>query len=289
MNNTNNKILIKENKHVNHLISEYPGTDYDNPGEFFSMNKFKELSSINITKSNEEEIVFEIKGVDAALVNALRRILIAEVPTMAIELCTFYQNTSIIPDEVLAHRLGLIPILADANLFNYKRESEEYSEFNYLTFKLHVISDKEPVDVYSKDIKWVPQGNQLSRIDNARPVHDDILIAKLRPGQEIEAELICVKGTGKIHAKWSPVCTAYYRLLPEIKIKDQIKGEKAEKLKSLCPMGVFDIEDSGKIFVSESKKCTMCRECIRNDDFKDDIELSKLKSQYECKNFLLLY
>lgn len=52
---------------------------------------------------------------------------------------------------------------------------------------------------------------------------DDILIAKLRPGQEIEMELICEKGIGKIHAKWSPVSTAFYRLVPEITIKEDIK------------------------------------------------------------------
>ena len=60
-----------------------------------------------------------------------------------------------------------------------------------------------------------------------RPLHDDILIAKLRPGQEIEMELFCEKGIGKTHAKWSPVCTAYYRLVPDIKFNQDIKNEDA--------------------------------------------------------------
>lgn len=58
-------------------------------------------------------------------------------------------------------------------------------------------------------------------------------------------DLICEKGIGKTHSKWSPVCTAYYRLLPDIKFKETIKGEDAKELKKLCPMGVFDIEDIG--------------------------------------------
>ena len=58
-------------------------------------------------------------------------------------------------------------------------------------------------------------------------------------------ELICEKGNGKTHAKWSPVSTAYYRLVPDIKLKEDIKGENAEELKNLCPTGVFDIEDLG--------------------------------------------
>ena len=58
-------------------------------------------------------------------------------------------------------------------------------------------------------------------------------------------DLICEKGIGKTHSKWSPVCTAYYRLLPDIKFKETIKGDDAKELKKLCPMGVFDIEDIG--------------------------------------------
>jgi len=58
-------------------------------------------------------------------------------------------------------------------------------------------------------------------------------------------ELICEKGVGKTHAKWSPVSTAYYRLVPDIIIKEDILNEDAEELKKLCPTGVYDIEDLG--------------------------------------------
>ena len=285
----NNKIGIKENKHINHLTSEYPGPNKYEPGEFFNISNFTDITSIDIKSSNEEELIFHINGTDPSLVNALRRILISEIPTIAIENCIFYQNTSIVPDEVLAHRLGLIPIIADSNLFNYKSESEELTEFNHLLFKLHVICGKEPMSVYSNELKWIPQGNQISRLSNVKPVHNDILITKLRPGQEIEVELVCVKGIGKTHAKWSPVCTAYYRLLPDINLKTVIKGDRATTLKEICPMGVFDIEDSGKLFVKDSLKCTMCRECLNHDEFTGDAELSKLQNQYECKNFIFLF
>lgn len=58
-------------------------------------------------------------------------------------------------------------------------------------------------------------------------------------------DLICEKGIGKTHAKWSPVCTAFYRLLPDIKFDEKITGDDAKELKSLCQMGVFDIEEIG--------------------------------------------
>ena len=83
---------------------------------------FNKMTEIEIKSKTDEEIIFDIKGVDPTIVNTLRRIMISEVPTMAIETVIINQNTSIIPDEVLAHRLGLIPILADANDFIEKSQ-----------------------------------------------------------------------------------------------------------------------------------------------------------------------
>lgn len=59
-------------------------------------------------------------------------------------------------------------------------------------------------------------------------------------------EMICEKGIGKTHAKWSPVCTAWYRMQPDIKFNEPVLNKDAELLKKICPMGVFDIEDIGK-------------------------------------------
>ena len=111
------------------------------------------------------------------------------------------------------------------------------------------------------------------------------MVAKLRPGQEIEMELYCEKGIGKTHAKWSPVSTAYYRLVPDIQFKKDIMNKDAQELKSLCPTGVFDIEDLGKgncrAVVGDVRKCTTCRECIRHDKFKDVVDLGKIKDRFE--------
>ena len=98
-------------------------------------------------------------------------------------------------------------------------------------------------------------------------------------------ELICEKGIGKTHAKWSPVCTAYYRLMPDIRITQSIEGQDAKELKALCPMGVFDIEDLGKgkvrAKVANGDKCTTCRECIRHDKFASRVDVGKLKDVFE--------
>lgn len=80
---------------------------------------------INIIKLNESDIEFDIIGIDASIANALRRILLAEVPTIAIEHVWIAVNTSIIQDEVLAHRIGLIPLKVDPNKLDYVVNEEE--------------------------------------------------------------------------------------------------------------------------------------------------------------------
>jgi DNA-directed RNA polymerase I and III subunit RPAC1 len=142
-----------------------------------------------------------------------------QVPTMAIETVFVVNNTSIIPDEVLSHRIGLIPIHADPRKFDFL--SGEPTDVNTIVFEMRqkcspikgVPSDAPPEakytnsSVYSKSIKWMPQGSQEEVFADSplRPVLDDILVVKLRPGQEVDLELHCIKGFGKDHAKWSPV------------------------------------------------------------------------------------
>ena len=69
--------------------------------------------------------------------------MIAEIPTMAIEKVELWQNTSIIPDENLAHRMGLVPIMVDPKLFENKQPDKQYDDRNSLRFKLHVICTKK--------------------------------------------------------------------------------------------------------------------------------------------------
>eukprot|EP00357_Protocruzia_adherens_P003534 CAMPEP_0115007080 /NCGR_PEP_ID=MMETSP0216-20121206/20928_1 /TAXON_ID=223996 /ORGANISM="Protocruzia adherens, Strain Boccale" /LENGTH=310 /DNA_ID=CAMNT_0002373877 /DNA_START=44 /DNA_END=977 /DNA_ORIENTATION=+ len=232
------------------------------------IEEFVKNLKINILSCDDEEIVFDMIGVDAPIANALRRIMIAEVPTVAIEKVNLYQNTSIIPDEVLAHRMGLIPLNADPKDFEMKKTNDEYNEDNSIHFKLHVKCekkeelkhkpydlDKAPEDqlinssVYSGNLEWIPIGEQATKFSEKpiKPVYDDILLTKLRSGQEIEMELICEKGVGLTHAKWSPVSTATYRLLPYIEFKEKIEDGEAEELVKTCPMKVFDIEDLGDV------------------------------------------
>ena len=117
-----------------------------------------------------------------------------------------------------------------------------------------------------------------------RTVQKDILILKLRPGQEIDLEAHAVKGIGKIHAKWSPVATAFYRLLPEVSLPQPVEGDEAAFLVNVCPKKVFDIEDLGaghtRAVVARPRDCSICRECIREPGWEDKVQLARVKDHF---------
>lgn len=98
------RVLLEEFK-VKECANDYGFSD-----EYFDIEKFKKSMKIVIECSKSLELEFDIIGVTPALANAFRRIMISEVPMMAIEKVYIYNNTSIIQDEILAHRIGLIPL-----------------------------------------------------------------------------------------------------------------------------------------------------------------------------------
>lgn len=112
-----------------HVMIGNHGTSYRSgigESQFVSANKsgmdidkWKSQFHLKIQQSTDDTLVFDMVGIDASIANALRRILIAEVPTMAIHRCYITNNTSVMQDEVLAHRLGLLPICVDPYLFEY--------------------------------------------------------------------------------------------------------------------------------------------------------------------------
>ncbi|XP_006654023.1 DNA-directed RNA polymerases I and III subunit rpac1 [Oryza brachyantha] len=257
-----------------------------------SVDKFCKDFKVEIKRLTEDDVEFDMIGIDASVANAFRRILIAEVPTMAIEKVLIADNSSVIADEVLAHRLGLIPLDADPRLFEYISENDAPNERNTIVYKLHVSCKKGSprLTVKSGDLEWLPEGSQLPLASPAqsrdkkktytsfsqsqkdileKPLGvklKDITIARLGPGQAIELEVHAVKGIGKVHAKWSPVATAWYRMLPEVVLSEEFKGDDAEELVKKCPVNVFDIEDLGngekRAFVAKPRACTLCRQCV---------------------------
>lgn len=298
------RVLLQEFGVNNTHTTDFPGT-YPGYDDRWDMQRFQKDFRIDIVHLDGSTLEFDMVGIDAAIANAFRRILLAEVATMAVEKVFIYNNTSIVQDEVLAHRLGLIPIRADPRLFEYRNTGDETaeqegSEIDTIQLQLKVKCSRNPQAskdssdprelylhhmVYSGDLQWVPIGNQADVfVDSGiAPVLDDILIAQLRPGQELDLLLHCVKGIGKDHAKFSPVATASYRLLPEISLLGPVEGERAERLKRCFSRGVIDLEHvNGKKVakVVNSRLDTCSREVLRHADLKDLVKLGRVRDHF---------
>ena len=291
------------------------------------MDEFKQKLQIKFHKNEQFDAAFSLVGVDASIANAFRRILIAEIPTLAIENVYIHNNTSVIQDEVLAHRLGLIPFKGGKDgLLNFIRwwtKPEEGMgafdnsfDFNTVMLELRVEcthnkdaanNEKDPrklynhAHVYASDIVFKPEGRQVkyfSGDDAIAPVNPDILIAKLRPGQVIDLEMHMHKGIGADHAKFSPVCTATYRLMPTITITQPILGQDAIKFAQCFPEGVIGLEKitkkdvAGKdnpykghvgetrAVVKDPMKDTISRECLRHDEFQGKVKLGRRRDHF---------
>ena len=377
-----------------------------------------------LSHPNPNELVFSLAGVDVSFANALRRIMISEVATMAIEIIYLDQNTSICHDEVLAHRIGLIPLLVNPAMFDLWVPSHSTpdsdgttqgddgagaNDYNTLVFRLDVhckgpekdgvpvggavgdryyndgaptstpssgkgssksssqissklsrggssssssndsaddvpsaaiaalasSADDETDDdeeiigavpsnlslaglraeakaiakaaletskgelpkrpytrhVYAGDLQWIPQGDQLARLcpngeRGPRPVHDDILLTKLRLNQQVILEAHARKSIGKDHAKYSPVATASYRLMPRVTVNKRVFDDDADALVLYEP-GVFDIVEVKNVpgknreaVLANEYACTMSRNYMRSEVLKESISIDRVPDHF---------
>lgn len=306
--------------------TDYPGHW---PGEdhAWDLDVFRSNLRIEFHQNDPLLASFSLIGVDASIANAFRRIMIADVPTIAVETVYINNNTSVIQDEVLSHRLGLIPFRGsregiDKFLKWWKKPASDadatgtYFDFNTVMLSLNVEctfnDDAAPGEtdptrlyhhahVYARDIQYDPIGRQdryFSGRDIIAPVHPDILIAKLRPGQVIDLSMHMHKGVGSDHAKFSPVATASYRLLPTIDILSPILGADAEKFARCFPPGVIGLEKvtraeaakrgtayegregEAKAVVRDAMRDTVSRECLRHEEFHGKVKLGRRRDHF---------
>lgn len=211
---------------------------------------------IRLAEKNDVVMQFIVQGVDVPFMNALRRIVLAEVPCMAIDEVVVIENSSLLKDEVLAHRLGLIPIKTDLDSYNLPEECPCKSEFGCnlcrAVLTLEVEASNGVKTVYSRDLK--PENPDIA------PVSDRIPIVKLATGQKIRLEAYARLGKGKAHAKWQPVAVCAYRHLPPIKI-GQSHCDGCDKLLTASPKRVLVKDEKRKVGAQRWKELALCQDC----------------------------
>ena len=212
---------------------------------------------VRILDLDDEKIRFTLDGVDVAFANALRRTMISDVPCMAIDDLFIFDNSSVVHDEVLAHRIGLIPLKTDLDNYILPGVCECQSELG--CEKCRVVLTLE-VDAET-GTRTVTSGDFGSVDPNVVPASMGIPLTKIAPGQTVRLEAYARLGTGKIHAKWQPVSEAIYQHVAEIEVDDERCNACAECLK-VCPRDVFLFEE-GKLIIVDVHACTLCGECVK--------------------------
>lgn len=151
---------------------------------------------VTIKERTDDRLEFLVNGMIVPMANALRRVMIAEVPTWAIDEVAFEINTTVLHDEIIAHRLGLIPLTSSGNLI-----------VDEAKFALDLTAGEEPEEWYSEQLE--PENPHITS------AIDGIPIVKVARGQRLKLTAIAKEGTGSIHAKWSPVSTCFFQRVPE--------------------------------------------------------------------------
>ena len=296
-----NIVGIEYNRVTNTTSNDFPGYSKEGDNEW-DVEKFKNTFDVQIESLTEREANFDLIHIDTSIANAFRRIMISEVPSLAPEHVYFLNNTSVIQDEVLAHRIGLVPLKVDPDMLTWVDstlpEEERFTDENTIVLTLNVTCTRNPdapkdctdpkilyrnSSVYAHDLKFEPQGRQAELFAKCPvvPADPDILLAKLRPGQEISLRAHCILGVGGDHAKFSPVATASYRLLPHINITKPITGESAKKFQKCFSPGVIDIDEStGEAVVKDARRDTVSREVLRHEEFADSVKLGRVRDHF---------
>lgn len=217
---------------------------YDN---FNNPDQGSKDPAITIRSTNATTTNFVLSNVSLALANTLRRVVQAEIPTLAIDLVEIETNTSVLADEFLAHRLGLIPLSAkniDELMYTRDCDCDEFCEKCSVLLRLNIMnrnSDRN-LHVYAKDLFIEAQGaggynypRQTNGYGGAGGAGDEMpergmpicmdeerngpLICKLRKNQEVRLRCIAKKGIAKEHAKWSPTAAVGFEYDPHNKLR----------------------------------------------------------------------
>ena len=159
----------------------------------------QDLSSLEVINKDNQKISVKLKGVPLQYANALRRICLNGVPIFAIDTIDIIENSSVLPDEGLAHRLGLIPIKTDLSRFNEPSKCECQSETGCSNCRVMLVLDSGDSDV----TRMVFSNELSSEDDSIKPISDKISIVQLTQGQRVKVECYARLGRGTEHAKWN--------------------------------------------------------------------------------------
>ncbi|MFH1473901.1 MAG: DNA-directed RNA polymerase subunit D [Candidatus Aenigmatarchaeota archaeon] len=213
---------------------------------------------VKILSKNDTEIKFLLEESNPQFANALRRIMMSEIPILTIEYVDFMINNSVLYNELIAHRLGLVPLVFDSKKFHF-RDKHDNDKTCSMCEVVFAINKKGPCVVYTKDMK--------SSNPDVKPMYDNIPIVELFDDQKLKLEASSSLGTGKDHARYQS-SVASYRYFPKVKIIDKLSNP--EECVKVCSKNALKISGSK---ASVNNDCDLCKECVNIANPKGSLEI----------------
>ena len=210
---------------------------------------------LEMLELKDRKAKFVLSEVTPAFANSLRRAMISDVPKMAIDYIDIYDNTSVLFDEMLSLRLGLVPLKTNAGMYRFPQDCDCKGAGCALCQVSLTLSAEGPCVVHSRDLK--------SSDPETVPVDQNVPIVELKAGQKVVLTAVARLGVANEHAKFQPVPASGYKNLPVISISQ--KCDLCKACVDACPRGVFKVE-KGKLVVGDIYKCSMCKLCTEACD-----------------------
>lgn len=208
---------------------------------------------VRILNKAGNKLVFVLGDATPAFANTLRRIMVSEIPVLAIDQISVSENTSILFDEIIAHRLGLLPLVFEPEKFNFNSECSCKGKGCPSCEVVFALERVGPAIVYSGDLK--------SANKSVEPLDPKFVVAELLADQILKLDAVARLGTGLQHAKWQ-AASASYGYYPELEITNQ---EKFNKYIKKLPEGLF-VAKGSKVVLGDPTKLDFYKKCEEECD-----------------------
>ena len=208
---------------------------------------------VRMLNKTENRLVFVLDDATPAFANTLRRIMISEIPVLAIDQISVSENTSILFDEIISHRLGLVPLVFDPKKFNFSSDCVCKGKGCPSCEVMFALEKTGPALVYSGDLKSANKG--------VEPSDPKFVVAELLAEQTLKLDAVARLGRGLQHAKWQ-AANASYGYFPELEVTNQ---EKFAKYIKKVPEGLFATK-AGKVVLGDLTKLDFYKKCEEDSD-----------------------
>ena len=245
--------------------------------------------NFKILEMNKKYIKFEVDGITPAIANALRRTLINDIPKLAIHKVIFhhgqirdsqgkvYDSSTPLFDEIIAHRLGLIPLPTDLSMKFRDECDHPPDEGCPLCTVTYTLNKHGPATVYSGDL--IPVGD-----DRFKPVDPLIPIVKLKDTQAILLEAEAIMGRGRDHAKWQVTSGVSYKYHREIEV-NKMESDYWKEVSDKCEDNII-YEDDEKIIFTDDIPCKELAKILSFDNPKIREDNTRYIFQFETDGSL---